>query len=82
MNEVAQIVASIGFPSAAFIMAGWYIVQKDKQHREEIKTMQDTHKDEMAALQEAHKDEMKGVKTSLERLTSAIRELIDEWRKA
>lgn len=71
MNDIAQIVASIGFPAAAFIMAGWYIVQKDKQHKEDIK-----------AIMDGHKEEMKGVKSSLERLTTAIRELVEEWRKA
>ena len=71
MTDVAQIVASIGFPAAAFIMAGWYIVQKDKQHKEELK-----------ALSDSHKDEMKGIRASLDKLTTAIRELVDEWRKA
>lgn len=71
MNEVAQIVASIGFPAAAFIMAGWYIVSKDKQHKEEIET-----------LTKAHKEESNGLRRAIDQLTTAVKELLDEWRKA
>lgn len=71
MNEIAQIVASIGFPAAAFIMAGWYIVSKDKQHKEEIET-----------LTKAHKEESNGLRRAIDQLTTAVKELLDEWRKA
>lgn len=71
MTDVAQIVASIGFPAAAFIMAGWYIVTKDKQHKEEIET-----------LTKSHKEESNGLRRAIDSLTTAVRELLDEWRKA
>ena len=82
MNEVAQIVASIGFPAAAFIMAGWYIVSKDKQHKEEINMMNQQHKEDIETITKAHKEESNGLRRAIDQMTTAVRELLDEWRKA
>lgn len=82
MNELAQIVATIGFPAAAFIMAAWYIVSKDKQHKEEINIMNQQHKEDIEALTKSHKEESNGLRRAIDQMTTAVRELLDEWRKA
>ena len=66
----AQIIGTIGFPAAAFLLAGWYIVTKDKQHTEEMKQ-----------IREDHKQEISGLRKSFDKLAEAVRELLEEWRK-
>lgn len=82
MTEVAQVVATIGFPAAAFIMAAWYIVSKDKQHKEEINMMNQQHKEDIETLTKAHRDESNGLRRAIDQLTTVVKELLDEWRKS
>lgn len=70
MTDWAQIVASIGFPAAAFLLSARYIVTKDEQHR-----------DEMKQIREDHKNEINGLRKSFDKLAEAVRDLLEEWRK-
>lgn len=41
MDEVVQIISTLGFPIAACIGMGWYVYQQGKSHKEEINALRE-----------------------------------------
>ena len=65
MTDVVSIIAQLGFPVAAAIAVGWYVVQLNKQHREDMTELNKSHRDEIAEITKDNANKM-------EKLTEAI----------
>ena len=70
MNEIVQIISTVGFPIAACIGLGWYVKYQTDNYRKEVTEMQKEHKDEIAKVTEA-----------LNNNTLALQKLVDKLDK-
>ncbi len=50
---VVEIITQLGFPIAAAVAVGAYVVELNKQHREDIKTITDSNNEKMDKMTEA-----------------------------
>lgn len=53
MNEVLQIINTVGFPSAMCIFLCWYVKDSSEKNREEIKKINDEHREEVKEITRA-----------------------------
>lgn len=53
MNDIAQLIATIGFPIVACIGMGWYVKYQTDNYTSEVKDMQKEHKEEINKVTEA-----------------------------
>ena len=65
--NLAQLIASLGFPIVACGAMAWY-----------VKYITDTNRDEIAKLREAHETEIKDVTAALNSNTFVIQKLCDK----
>lgn len=53
MNDIAQLIATVGFPIVACIGMGWYVKYQTDQYSAEVKDMRKEHTDEINKVTEA-----------------------------
>ena len=53
VNDIVNIITTVGFPIAACIAIAWFYHQTNTHYREDIKEMTAMHKDEMDRMTEA-----------------------------
>ena len=53
MNEIVQIISTLGFPIACAIALGWYVVTTNKENNARIDKLQEEHKEEIQKVTEA-----------------------------
>lgn len=53
MNEVIQIISSLGFPIAACVFICWYVYKQNEDYRADIKELQAQHRDEIDKITKA-----------------------------
>ena len=70
MGDIANIISTIGFPSACFIMAGFYVKYREDKNDQKFKELSDHHS-----------EEMKQMITAFNNNTLAIQKLTDELEK-
>lgn len=70
MNDIAQMIATLGFPIVACLFMGWYVKYQTDSYRAEVKDMQREHKDEITKVTEA-----------LQNNTLALQKLCDKLDK-
>ena len=70
MGDIVNIVSTIGFPAACFIMAGFYVKYREDKNDEKVEKM---------AIQ--HNDELKQMVQALNNNTLAIQKLTSELEK-
>lgn len=70
MNEIVQLIASVGFPIVACIGMAWY-----------VKYQTDTNKEEMQAIRKEHQEETSKMTEALNNNTLALQRLVDKLDK-
>ena len=78
MNEVVQIISTVGFPIVACIAMAWFFKYMVDKSREERKELNEQHKTEIEKLTTQHKEEMKLITDALNNNTLAIQKLCDK----
>lgn len=53
MNDIVQLITTVGFPIIAALLVGKYVVELNKQHREDIATITKTNNDKMDEMTKA-----------------------------
>ena len=53
INDIVNIVTSVGFPIVACSAMGWYVKDTNEKHREEVRQLNNQHKEEMEQVTEA-----------------------------
>ena len=66
MNEISQLIMSLGFPIVCCIFLGWY-----------VKIQTDNHRNDVANMQKEHKEEISKVTEALNNNTLALQKLVD-----
>lgn len=67
MNDIAQLITTLGFPIVSCIFLGWY-----------VKTQTDNYRADVARIQSEHKDEISKVTEALNNNTLALQKLCDK----
>lgn len=67
MNDIIQIISTVGFPIVACLGLGWYVKYQTDIYRDEVKEMRAEHKDEVAKVTDA-----------LNNNTLALQKLVDK----
>lgn len=78
MNEVVQVISTVGFPIVACIAMALffkYMVDKSREERTEMNKM---HKEEIDKLTQQHRDESKAITDALNNNTLALQKLCDK----
>lgn len=70
MEVILNMITSIGFPAACFIMAGFYVKYREDKNDEKIKNIVDQHHEEIGQITAA-----------LNNNTLAIQKLTDELER-
>lgn len=70
MEDIINLITSIGFPAACFMMAGFYVKYREDKNDEKIKNIVDLHHNEIGQMTEA-----------LNNNTLAIQKLTDELER-
>ena len=63
--DTLQLIAQFGFPIAAAIGIGAYVVKLNKDHRDDITAMTEAHREDIATMTKANTEKM-------DKLTEAI----------
>lgn len=53
MGDIGNLIASLGFPIAACLGLGWFVVKQFESNNKEIREMRVEHQDEIAKVTEA-----------------------------
>lgn len=83
--DIMEIGAKWGFLALIIAALAWYVLYKDKQHREkdkqyreDIKQLMEGHKQEVKELMDGHKQEVKELTKAFDRLTGTVQNLIEQ----
>ena len=53
MNDIVQIISTLGFPIVACLLLGYFVKTQTENYREDIKELQREHKEEAQRMTEA-----------------------------
>lgn len=53
MNDIAQIIATVGFPIFSCCAIGWFFARVNDNYRSDIKELSSSHAEEMSKITEA-----------------------------
>lgn len=53
MNEIVQLISSVGFPIVACLLLGWFVKYQTDSYRSEVKDLQKDHREEVQRMTEA-----------------------------
>lgn len=53
MEDIINLITTIGFPAACFMMAGFYVKYREDKNDEKIKNIVDLHHNEISQMTEA-----------------------------
>ena len=53
MNDIINLITTIGFPAACFIMAGFYVKYREDKNDQKFERLSDQHSEEMRQITEA-----------------------------
>jgi len=92
MNDVVQMITTLGFPIVCCIFLGWYvkysidkytgmIASLNSEHREDLTKMSEQHSKEINDLNSLHRDETNSLKDALNNNTLALQKLCDKLDK-
>ena len=92
MNDVVQMITTLGFPIVCCIFLGWYvkysidkytsmIAQLNQEHREDLTKMSENHSKEISELNTLHREETESLKDALNNNTLALQKLCDKLDK-
>lgn len=54
MNEILQVIQTVGFPIFMVLALGWYIIRESDKHKEETKSFTDALNQNSLTLQKLH----------------------------
>ena len=78
MNDVVQIISTVGFPIlACMAMALFFKYMVDRSYEERTE-LNKQHREEIAKLTEQHREEMKTIVEALNNNTLAVQKLCDK----
>lgn len=75
VNEISQIVSTVGFPIAMCVVMGFFIKYTTDTHREDLRQQQETHKEDLRIMQENHKETATRLANSIDENTIVLEEL-------
>lgn len=89
MNDIVQMITTLGFPIVCCIFLGWYvkysidkytnmIAQLNSEHRVDLTKMSEQHTKEINELNSLHRDETNSLKDALNNNTLALQKLCDK----
>lgn len=89
MNDIVQMITTLGFPIVSCIFLGWYvkysidkytnmIATLNAEHRQDITKMSENHSKEINDLNTLHREETDSLKDALNNNTLALQKLCDK----
>ena len=92
MNDIVQMITTLGFPIVSCIFLGWYvkysidkytnmIATLNAEHRQDITKMSENHSKEINDLNTLHREETESLKDALNNNTLALQKLCDKLDK-
>ena len=89
MNDIVQMITTLGFPIVSCIFLGWYvkysidkytnmIATLNAEHRQDITKMSENHSKEINDLNTLHREETESLKDALNNNTLALQKLCDK----
>ena len=89
MNDVVQMITTLGFPIVCCIFLGWYVkysidkytnmIQNlNSEHRDDLTKINEQHMKEISELNTLHRDETNSLKDALNNNTLALQKLCDK----
>lgn len=92
MNDIVQMITTLGFPIVSCIFLGWYvkysidkytnmIATLNNEHRQDITKMSENHSKEINDLNALHREETESLKDALNNNTLALQKLCDKLDK-
>ena len=92
MNDIVQMITTLGFPIVSCIFLGWYvkysidkytnmIATLNAEHRQDITKMSENHGKEINDLNTLHREETESLKDALNNNTLALQKLCDKLDK-
>lgn len=92
MNDIVQMITTLGFPIVSCIFLGWYvkysidkytnmIATLNAEHRQDITKMSENHSKEINDLNTLHREETESLKDALNNNTLALQKLCDRLEK-
>lgn len=77
MNDIASLIASLGFPIVVCVFCFWFIKYTIDEHRAEIQRITESHHEEIKQLTEKHESESTAWVQAINNNTLVIQKLID-----
>lgn len=81
VNQVIQIVSTLGFPIVMCGAMGWYVYHITETHTNYTNQREEEHRHEVEKLNERHKEEMEKVTEALNNNTLALTKLCERMDK-
>lgn len=92
MNDIVQMITTLGFPIVSCIFLGWYvkysidkytnmIATLNAEHRQDITKMSENHSKEINDLNTLHREETESLKDALNNNTLALQKLCDKLER-
>lgn len=81
VNQVIQIVSTLGFPIVMCGAMAWYVYHISETHRKDATRREEEHRQEVEKLNERHKEEMEKVTEAINNNTLALTKLCERMDK-
>lgn len=81
VNQVIQIVSTLGFPIVMSGAMAWYVYHMSETHRKDVARQEGEHRQEIEKINEQHKEEMEKVTEALNNNTIALTKLCERLDK-
>lgn len=78
VNQIIQIVSTLGFPIVMCGLMGWYVYHITESHRKDSINQEAQHREEVEKLNEQHRQEMEKVTETINNNTLALTKLCEK----
>lgn len=78
VNQIIQIVSTLGFPIVMCGLMGWYVYHITECYRKDSINREDQHREEVEKLNQEHSQEMEKVTEAINNNTLALTKLCEK----
>lgn len=81
VNQIIQIVSTLGFPIVMCGLMGWYVFHITESHRKDSINQEAQQREEVKKLNEQHRQEMEKVTEAINNNTLALTKLCEKMER-
>lgn len=74
MNEIVQLISTVGFPIVACLLLGWYVKYQTDNYRSEVQDIQKEHREEVQKMTEAINNNTVALTQLCEKIKEGVKE--------